>query len=493
MARVIVCGLGQVGFRIANLLVRLGEEVTVVTQGSREEFEELIQEAGAKLVRGDARADKNLLAAGITDADSLIACVDGDLTNIEICLDAIRLNPQCRVVARLFDQELGTRLEESVGIHRTLAMSSLAAPAFATAALGERIRGSYRHKGETFFVVARGTDEDTERLLRAGAHVIEGDPSGSLHCTHAAFLGESKVGVARKVREKERFSPQRLVKLVKVLWATVPRALRTVATVILALSCVSVVVFQIGLHLTPIDAFYFVVATLTTTGYGDISPKDADAWLKLYTCFVMVLGSAAIATLYSIITDFIVSVRFDQIYGRHKATSIEHVIVVGLGNVGYRTVVALRQLGGEVVAVDIDHGTDFRGLLDANTPFIGGDARDADTLELAGIRRATAVVSVTDDDAINLSVGLIAKSLNPQVRTVLRLFDGDLASKIQASVKVDAALSGSKIAAPGFVGAALYPNALFCYTSGDRFIAIVEQGNQVVTTSTLLKPTAVTF
>lgn len=493
MAKVIVCGLGQVGFRVANLLLRLGEEVSVVTQGSREEFEELIQEAGARLTRGDARADKNLIAAGIANADALVACVDGDLTNIEICLDAVRLNAKCRVVARLFDQELGQRLEDSIGIHRTLAMSALAAPAFATAALGERIRGSFKHRSNTYFIVSPGSHEDKEKLIAAGGKPIEGDPSGSLLCDHEVFLGESKVGRAKRIRDRERFSAVRLFKLVSVFWAAIPKVLRVVSFAILGLSLISVLVFEFGMKLQPVDAFYFVVSTLTTTGYGDITARNEDSWLKIYTCFLMVLGSAAIATLYSIITDFIVSVRFDQIYGRHKATSIEHVIVVGLGNVGYRTVLALRQLGGEVVAVDIDHGTDFRGLLDADTPFIGGDARDADTLELAGIHRATAVVSVTDDDAINLSVGLIAKNMNPAVRTVLRLFDGDLASKIQAAVKVDAALSGSKIAAPGFVGAALYPHALFCYTSGDRFIAVVEEGGNVVTSVTILKPTAVTF
>ena len=452
-----------------------------------------IQEAGARLVRGDARADKNLIAAGIDKAEALVACVDGDLTNIEICLDAVRLNPECRVVARLFDQDLGQRLEESVGIHRTLAMSALAAPAFATAALGERIRGSFRHQGIGYFVMAPGAAEDRERLLRAGAKEVDGDPSGSLLCTQIAFIGESRVGRSQRRRERERFSLARTLKLAAVLWGTVPKVLRVVSLTILTLSIISVLVFQYGMHLTPIDALYFVVATLTTTGYGDISAKEADLWLKLYTCFLMLLGSAAVATFYSIITDFIVTVRFDQIYGRHKTTSAEHVIVVGLGNVGFRTVRALRQLGGEVVAVDLDHGTDYRGLLDADTPFIGGDARDADTLELAGIHRATAVVSVTDDDAINLSVGLIAKSLNPKVRTVLRLFDGDLASKIQASVKVDAALSGSKISAPSFVGAALHPEALFCYTSGDRFIAIVEEDGEIVSRSTMLKATAVTF
>src|SRR5262249_14131371 len=146
------------------------------------------------------------------------------------------------------------------------------------------------------------------------------------------------------------------------------------------LCVVSVFVFQIGMRLLPVDAVYFVVTTVTTTGYGDITPKDAGIWLKIYGCFLMMLVSASVATLYSIVTDFSVSVRLDQIVGRHRAASSEHVIVVGLGNVGYRTIAEIRALGAEVVAVDLNPNAEYRGMLDSKTPFIAGDGRDADTL-----------------------------------------------------------------------------------------------------------------
>ena len=68
MSHVIVCGLGQLGYRIANLLLELGNEVVIVTQDTRQEFLDLISAAGATVVHGDARADHVLLQARLHDA-----------------------------------------------------------------------------------------------------------------------------------------------------------------------------------------------------------------------------------------------------------------------------------------------------------------------------------------------------------------------------------------------------------------------------------------
>ena len=42
--------------------------------------------------------------------------------------------------------------------------------------------------------------------------------------------------------------------------------------------------------------------------HGDITPRNEPAVVKLYGCLVMVLGSAFIATLYSIITDLLITI-----------------------------------------------------------------------------------------------------------------------------------------------------------------------------------------
>lgn len=462
MSHIIVCGLGQVGFRVASLLLRLGDTVTVVTMGSREEFHEVIKEMGGLIVEGDARADKHLIAAGIDRARAVIACVDNDLTNIEIALDVRRLNPDAKVVARLFDQNLGRRLEESLGIHRAVAMSAAASPAFANAAFSESIRAAFLTPQGRFVVFSLGAGEP----VPDGAQLLEGDDRAARY-----LIPQQKM--AGPVRKKPRRGGLRQALLMlRIMWRSTPKLLRRITLVLIALVILSIFIFEIGLGLSPIDAIYFVVTTLTTTGYGDFSLKDASVAMKLYGCFLMIVGSASIATLYSIITDFMVTVRFDQLLGRHRTTSAEHVIVVGLGSVGFRTVLALQEFGSQVVAIDVNPNSEYRGLLKAETPFVGGDARDAETLELAGIERATAILAVTGDDAINLSVTLAAKGMNPNIRTVLRCFDAGLASKIQNSLHIDAAMSASRLSAPTFVGHLLYDDVVHCYVASNKFVVL---------------------
>ena len=131
---VIVCGLGHVGFRIVSLLVRLGLRGAVITRETSDDRHSAIA-PHFRVILGDAREDRLLVEAGIQRATAILAVTDDDLANVSVALDARRLNPKITIVARVFDQRLATRLEESVEIDRVLSASALAAPAFVAAAL----------------------------------------------------------------------------------------------------------------------------------------------------------------------------------------------------------------------------------------------------------------------------------------------------------------------------------------------------------------------
>lgn len=455
---VLVCGLGQVGYRVVQLLLLMGEDVHVLSRESREDFVERVRSLGAKIEFGDARTDTHLVRAGIHNARCLIACTDSDLTNVEIALDAVRLNPGIRIVVRLFDQTLASRLEAALGVHKAMAMSRLAAPAFAAAALGESIRGSFVFEG-TPFVVSHTLEPQEQDVL--------------LSRDEFEKSGVQKFKPNSLKQSLRHLNPLHSWRFVTGVFLSTSPQLKAVAVGILVLNLISIGVFQFGMHLSLIDAFYFVITTVTTTGYGDITPKDADLWIKLYACMMMLLGSAGVATLYSIMTDYIVSARFDQLMGRQRATEVDHVVVVGLGNVGYRTVNELHNIGLEVVLIDQNVENEFRNLVERRVQTIVGDGRDVEVLKRAGVDSATAVIACTQDDATNLSVALSAKTLNPKVRVVVRLFDDVFAAKAQAHLGLDAALSASRIAAPNFVGAALYPDSLLAYVRGKQFFVVV--------------------
>jgi Trk K+ transport system NAD-binding subunit len=503
----IVCGMGHVGYRVVDLLRRLGEEVVIVTLPTREEWLRAAQEAGASVIMGDARDESVLEKAGIATAGALLAMADKDLVNVEISLDAKRLRPELPVVVRIFDQNLAQQLEASFDVRRALAMSALAAPTFVAAALGEEVAGSFRME-DSLFVVGQcrvgkcGIHEGASVREVAARHSLAvlsvqrergaeispppdtaleeedrvtllGDHSDWLRVTGSGESSPEPAPALRARRTISALSPAVWLRFAHHVWSSAPLPLRIVFAALNALIVISVFVFHLAMDLSLIDAIYFIVATVTTTGYGDISPIRAHPWLRLYSCLVMLLGSATIATLYSIITDYIVATRFRQLLGRHRTPHSDHFVVAGLGTVGYRIVDKLKRVGARVVAIERNPNGEFVEDVRSHTEVIVGDARLGDTLAKAGVEKARAVLAVTGDDAANLSVALETERRNSAVRTVVRLFDQEFARKVKQSLGVDAAMGAFGIAAHAFVAAAMYRDVRTAFLLDDRLYAVL--------------------
>jgi len=178
------------------------------------------------------------------------------------------------------------------------------------------------------------------------------------------------------------------------------------------------------------------------------------------------------AILYSFATDFVVSERVRSALGRPPAPPGDHVVVVGLGNVGYRALSELVRTGHEIAAVDRDPENEFIISLSAERRVVTGDGRLEATLRSAGAERARAVVAATGDDAVNLAVALSARRLSPGVRTVVRIFDAAFAQKIEDSALAGRALSASRVAAPFFVASALVDGVLAAYVEPGRLLVL---------------------
>jgi Trk K+ transport system NAD-binding subunit len=488
---VLVCGLGTVGFRVVELLGRLGVPVRLVTLGAREERLRAVTDRGVEVVRGDARDPALLERAGLKEARALIATSDTDLVNLEIAMDAARIAPGVPVVIRLFDQELARKVEGTFGIRRALAASAVSAPAFMAAALGERWIRSFSLDGAPFVVGECQADDLSPLLGRTVrdvatehglvvARLDDASPAPSASIEEGSRLvlvgAEADWKRAPFAQAPPRAPGRRLPRptaAVRGLLGFVrgaPPLLTGVLAVLLAFFALSVLVFRVALHLSLVDAFYFIVSTVTTTGYGDITPRDASAAVKLYACLVMVLGSATTAVLYSIITDALVTARFQQLLGRRRVPREGHVVVAGLGDVGFRTTLELLGVGVEVAAITLDPAGELVEAARSRTPILSGDARQPDILSRAGLQGADAVLALTGDDAANLGIALAARQLNPAIRTVVRLFDAEFARKAQEAFRLDAALSASRLSAPAFVAAALEPGVYAAFLDGDRFL-----------------------
>ncbi len=136
-------------------------------------------------------------------------------------------------------------------------------------------------------------------------------------------------------------------------------------------------------------------------------------------------------------------------------TMKEHTIVVGLGNVGTRILSELIEDGipAAVITQEIEKRTEFieQMLENPNVAVIFGNATENHVLHQANVRNARALLAVTNDDMVNFKIATKAKELNPQLRTVIRAFDQDFATKVTGLFDIDAAISTSAIAAPAFI------------------------------------------
>ena len=164
--------------------------------------------------------------------------------------------------------------------------------------------------------------------------------------------------------------------------------------------------------------------------------------------------------------------RHERSWCTMMASSLSnHIILVGLGKLGYRTFLMLRKLGEVVVVIESNERNPFLDEIRRDgCPLLLGDARrDAILLE-ANVAAARSVILATNDDLANLEVSLDARRFNPQIRVVLRMFDQNMADKIRDGFNIHIAMSQSAISAPGFALAALDPALTHSYMLDDQLI-----------------------
>ena len=161
---VIVCGLGKLGYRVILELHKFGREVVGVELNPDGRFVAKLQALNVPVIIADARREENLIKAGVERADAIIPCTDDELTNLDIALDAREINPQIKVVMRLFDPDLARRVEKGFGIHTAFSTSALAAPLFATAAMRIKTRYAF-YVGENLLNLSQVTIEPRSPLV----------------------------------------------------------------------------------------------------------------------------------------------------------------------------------------------------------------------------------------------------------------------------------------------------------------------------------------
>ncbi len=210
---------------------------------------------------------------------------------------------------------------------------------------------------------------------------------------------------------------------------------------------------------SPIGSGSFTEAVydvLTLTFLQPVEPFP-DAWYLQAFYFIMPIAGTAILALG--LADF--GILFFNRRARGKdwqmavaSTFNKHIVLVGLGHLGYRVVRRLYDIGQEVVVIELASKPHLTEQLQAlGIPVIEDDATRLDILTAAGVPRARTIMLCTQDDSLNLEIALKARSLNPAIEVVIRIFDDEFADSLQSQFGFRA-LSATGMAAPLFAAAA---------------------------------------
>ncbi|MBK9120469.1 MAG: potassium channel protein [Phycisphaerales bacterium] len=139
---IILVGLGKLGYRAYRLLRQLGAPVVVIERNGDNQFLDELRRDGTPLLIGDARREALLVDAHAAAARSIIVATNDDLANLEIALDARRIQPGIRVVLRMFDQNMADKIRGGFNLQVAMSQSAMSAPAFVMAALESSIVSS---------------------------------------------------------------------------------------------------------------------------------------------------------------------------------------------------------------------------------------------------------------------------------------------------------------------------------------------------------------
>ena len=192
--------------------------------------------------------------------------------------------------------------------------------------------------------------------------------------------------------------------------------------ILLILIYALVMMYLEGLSFT--NALYFSIVTISTVGYGDITPTTE---LGKVVSSIYILCGVGIG-LYALgnVAEFFVSGYFKKTDRMRKMEKRiknlkDHYIICGYGKCGRVVTKKLRRSGAKYVVIDINEKILEEELENnPNFNYIVGDATHDEVLIKAGIKKAKGLISAVSRDSDNVYITLSAKRLNPNVFVVAK-------------------------------------------------------------------------
>lgn len=502
---IIVCGLGRMGIRILRDLQAANLPVVVIDDRCPADSERL---QGARLVTGDFRQRAVLEAAEVAHARGVLILTSDDLVNISTALMVRALNPRVRVVLRMFNQNLLSRLGSVLHNVHALSTSLLTAPVLAMTAVagqgfaafsidgepggerqvveipvgaGSQMLGrtiaevmAYREAAALAYVSAQGTEHflleiDVSTRLRAGDHLVLCARPQSL----ASLESEMDADAPHLLWAGW---PRRMARVLRRTLAEIDPAVLICTLVLFGVILASTLVLCLGVEkYKVIDALFRTVSIMATGASMSETDIEYSPAMKVFVAVLRIVGAALLAAFTAILTNYLLRARLGGALEVRRIPDSGHIIICGLGAIGFRVVEELRRYGESVVVIERDSGNRFvRAVRQLRVPVIIGDAGIRGVLQEAHAAASRAVIAATDDDLTNLAIALLVRELHASHRIVLLLSDPDLAWMLREAADIRYALSVPMLAAPAFLASLFGDRVRSVFQVRARLFAVID-------------------
>lgn len=224
-----------------------------------------------------------------------------------------------------------------------------------------------------------------------------------------------------------------------------------------------------------LDSFYLATETVTTVGYGDLTPKSSTGRM-FAIIFMLVGGGTVLYALTSLVQSIVQSEILSVAATRRKEKEMEklknHYIVCGSGRVGRRIIKSLENQKIPFVVLETNEKR-VAELIERGCLVIIGDATLEENLRKAGVEKAKGLASCLPDDADNVYVVLTARGMNNQLHIVARAVEEEAEPKLIRA-------GANRVVAPTIIGSQSMARALLKPAIADFMDSIVAENYDLV-------------
>jgi voltage-gated potassium channel Kch len=495
----IIIGGDALALSTARDIAHIPGHRIVVLWPANPEFAAAIEAAGAVFVAGRPESPEGLAAAGVEDAISILALSDDDQLNLQAALRARDANPRIRIVLRQFNRALAAKIEQNLPNCSVLSLAWNSAATYAAAALDPScFRGlqfpdragpltGFAYRAADRADVAGHSVGAAEAALGVRIVAIDGETNIGREDTIApgatlivyAAIEELLASTPRQPAPHSRpaWHPRLRQALRRLYWR-----LRRTDPFVAAFAAAALALFLFGTwHFHAafgtdwLIAAYFVLSTMTTTGYGDITPNHDNPLDVAGAMVLMLLGTVFTGIFIAFVASRLTRAQWVRMQGLRPIHRRGHIVMCGCGNIGTGVVDLLLDFGKPLVVVEQNpDAAVVERARDRGFDLLTGDASRDDTLDLCNLGAAHSLVALTNVDTLNLEIALGGRARNPSMPIVLRIAEANLAASIAQHFQFETTFSVAALAGPVFGGLARFAGARGRIAFDGREFAIAE-------------------